>query len=281
MLQAARDNPLDVPDLRSEQLLRLAETFAPDFLVDVTSDADRIGHPVWLADGVPGIDPDDPVAFVRLDHAWLDGEVVAQLVYQIWFAARPRAGTFDLLGGALDGLVWRVTLGADGRALVYDTIHPCGCYHFFFPMPGIVRKAQPQDEASDVRETIEVPQIAPTLGQGERMTVALASGSHYVAGLAASSEIGRAWPEWRYRLAIDPTIPDAALRSLPDPAGGRRSLYGPDGLVAGSERGERWLLWPMGIASPGAMRQWGRHPTAFVGRRHFDDPYLIDGAFER
>jgi len=68
---------------------------------------------------------------------------------------------------------------------------------------------------------------------------------------------------------------------LPDPAGGRRSLYGPDGLVAGSERGERWLLWPMGIASPGAMRQWGRHPTAFVGRRHFDDPYLIDGAFER
>ena len=24
----------------------------------------------------------------------------------------------------------------------------------------------------------------------------------------------------------------------------------------------------MGIRSPGAMRQWGRHPTAFVGRRH-------------
>jgi hypothetical protein len=35
----------------------------------------------------------------------------------------------------------------------------------------------------------------------------------------------------------------------------------------------------MGIASAGQMRQWGRHATAFVGRRHFDDPYLLDRYF--
>ena len=35
----------------------------------------------------------------------------------------------------------------------------------------------------------------------------------------------------------------------------------------------------MGIRSPGAMRQWGHHATAFVGRRHFDDPYLIEQLF--
>jgi len=29
------------------------------------------------------------------------------------------------------------------------------------------------------------------------------------------------------------------------------------------------------------MRQWGRQPTAFVGRRHFDDPHLIDTLFRR
>jgi hypothetical protein len=28
------------------------------------------------------------------------------------------------------------------------------------------------------------------------------------------------------------------------------------------------------------MRQWGRHATAFVGRRHFDDPWLLDLYFE-
>jgi hypothetical protein len=28
------------------------------------------------------------------------------------------------------------------------------------------------------------------------------------------------------------------------------------------------------------MRQWGRHATAFVGRRHFDDADLLDRYFE-
>jgi len=27
------------------------------------------------------------------------------------------------------------------------------------------------------------------------------------------------------------------------------------------------------------MRQWGRHATAFVGRRHFDDADLIERRF--
>jgi hypothetical protein len=49
--------------------------------------------------------------------------------------------------------------------------------------------------------------------------------------------------------------------------------------VPGSERGERWLFWPMGVPEPGAMRQWGRHATAFVGRRHFDDPWLLERYF--
>jgi hypothetical protein len=27
------------------------------------------------------------------------------------------------------------------------------------------------------------------------------------------------------------------------------------------------------------MRQWGRHATAFLGRRHFNDPDLIEQRF--
>ncbi|MNC92616.1 hypothetical protein D3C83_90760 [compost metagenome] len=49
--------------------------------------------------------------------------------------------------------------------------------------------------------------------------------------------------------------------------------------MPGTERGERWLFWPMGVPEPGAMRQWGRHATAFVGRRHFDDPGLLERYF--
>jgi len=57
-------------------------------------------------------------------------------------------------------------------------------------------------------------------------------------------------------------------------------VFGPDGLVAGTERMERWFFWPMGVPSAGAMRQWGRHATAFVGRRHFDDADLLERRFE-
>ena len=66
---------------------------------------------------------------------------------------------------------------------------------------------------------------------------------------------------------------------MPRAAGERASAFGPDGLIAGSERLERFLFWPMGIVSPGAMRQWGRHATAFVGRRHFDDARLMERYF--
>jgi hypothetical protein len=76
-------------------------------------------------------------------------------------------------------------------------------------------------------------------------------------------------------------VPYDRLRSLPLPDGGRRSMFGPDGIVPGSERLERFILWPTGVPSPGAMRQSGRHAVAFVGERHFDDPFALDRMFAR
>jgi hypothetical protein len=69
------------------------------------------------------------------------------------------------------------------------------------------------------------------------------------------------------------------LRSLADSKGGRRSMFSPDSLAPGSERLERFILWPTGVVSPGAMRQYGRHAVAFVGERHFDDPFFMNSMF--
>jgi hypothetical protein len=106
--------------------------------------------------------------------------------------------------------------------------------------------------------------------------VRTATRSHYIVNVALAQPAAGAQA---YTLA-----PEDELRSLPlEPderqARGRRSVYGPDGLVAGTERGERFLFWPMGIANAGAMRQWGHHATAFVGRRHFDDADLLEKRF--
>ena len=76
-------------------------------------------------------------------------------------------------------------------------------------------------------------------------------------------------------------MPDDVLRALPVPGDGRRSIYNQDGIVSGTERLGRWLLWSMGISNMGAIRQTGHQPTALVGRRHFDDPYLFQQRYRR
>jgi hypothetical protein len=272
LLARARDNPLGIPEPAPAEAARLVAAFAPIWVVDVAGDDDRIGALGWR-DGRIAVDVGRPIIHHRLSHARFGGEVLLQISYLAWFPARPRRGPLDLLGGDLDGVIWRVTLDGDGRPLVYDTIHACGCYHLFFPAKPLVRRPGPPH---DIQERAEAPAAAPALAPGERIVVRLASTSHYVQGVAKSGAV--AWAEDEVRTAL---VPADHLRARAFGDGETRSIYGPDGLVAGSERLERLLLWPMGVASAGAMRQWGTHATAFVGRRHFDDPYLLESAFRR
>jgi hypothetical protein len=56
-------------------------------------------------------------------------------------------------------------------------------------------------------------------------------------------------------------------------------MFQQNGITRGTERLERLILWPTGVYSPGAMRQWGRHAVAFAGKRHFDDPFYMEKMF--
>lgn len=241
---------------------------APVFEIDTVNDADLPGTPVLAADGGVEVDVTQPRVFTRLVHTLFEGRVLPQLVYSVWFAARPKTGAFDLLGGRLDGITWRVTLDPDGRVLLYDAMHNCGCYHVFFPTPRVRAKPAP----GGLDERAFVPATLPEGIDDRRVVLRIAAGTHQLQRVTPTAGATFDMP-----LAL---APDDMLRSLSDPRGGRRSLFGPDGIVPGTMRGERWLFWPMGVREPGAMRQWGRHATAFVGRRHFDDAHLLDGDFE-
>jgi hypothetical protein len=221
----------------------------------------------------PQVDLARAVVYQRLAYTRYQGQTLLQLVYSVWFPERPRSSALDLLSGTLDSVVLRVTLDARGAPLLVDSIHSCGCYHMFFTTPRVTPRPAPQARM----EWAFVAATLPTLSAGQRVRVRLASGSHYVVGLqpAAASEGGPFTP---YTL-----LDDAPLRTLPvtdGPPGSTRSAFWPNGIVPGTERGERIVFWPMGIDSPGAMRQWGRQPTAFVGRRHFDDADLLELRFE-
>lgn len=237
---------------------------APVFLIETESHADDIGYPEPSQDGKRvHIDAGSPVVLWRQSTTEFKGETHEQISYILWFSERPKKHALDLLGGSLDSVIFRVTIGADGSPILYDTIHGCGCYHLFFPVTPLKRKPMPEDE--DLREAAFVPFEAPNLAEGERLGVRISAGDHYVIGFEAAPAVGGK----NYEL-VD------AREAIQEIA----HLYDRNGILPQSRRLERFILWPMGIRSAGAMRAWGHHATAFVGKRHFDDADLLDRAFE-
>jgi hypothetical protein len=268
ILERAGRNPLRMPLPDANALDALLAAFAPVLVVDEQDSNDRIGQPRLRADSLPEIDTAFPVVFARAAHTRVGNAVLLQLVYTAWFPARPPTGPGDLLAGQLDSLIWRVTLAPDGTPLLFDSIHGCGCYHLFVP----TARVAPRERSPGLDEGALVPQTFDTLPPGARIGLRVEAGTHYLRRMIIDTESSPG--SVRYVLASDD-----ALRTLRRSDGTPRSLYGPDGLVPGTERGERFFFWPMGIAGAGAMRQWGRHATAFIGRRHFDEPFLIERYF--
>ncbi|MGZ8191249.1 MAG: hypothetical protein ACXWTS_08475 [Methylococcaceae bacterium] len=268
IIKQSSDNSLIIPSPDNAGQKRLFDSFAPVFEIDVAYGDDKIGVPVWQGDKTPVIDTSTPTVYRMLSHTRIGNQALLQLNYSIWFPSRPKNSAFDLLGGHLDGIIWRVTLLPDGRPLIFDSIHACGCYHLFFPpqYTRILKQHMMLDEPAFM------PQQPLSFEDRKQMVIRIASGSHYIERVYFSSAISSHENPYQWDDAD-------SLRSMPLPDGNRRSMFGQDGLVAGSERAERLLFWPMGIPSPGAMRQWGHHATAFVGRRHFDDARLFENTF--
>jgi hypothetical protein len=267
IMRGATRDALGLPRFTSREHEQLLAAYAPVLDVETAGDHDRLGHPRLDLHGRAAVDASRPVLFGRVALTRYGEATLLQLVYTGWFSERPSEGVFDILAGALDGIVWRATVAPDGEPLAYDSIHPCGCYHMFFPTP----RAEPLAAPDPEDEWAFVPAALADVPADARIRIRVAARTHYLIDVTADSGTRS---ELRYALAEE-----ELLRALPLPGGGTRSLYRPDGLVAGSERLERFLFWPMGVPSAGTMRQWGRHSTAFLGRRHFDDADLIERRF--
>jgi len=260
---------LGIPRYSEAAQSALFRLYAPLLLIQTAAEFDRPGTPIWKVNGLPGIDNTHPVVYTRLSFTRFQGQILTQLNYVIWFASRPKESDWDIYGGVLDGLTFRVTLDNQGVPLSYETMHNCGCYYRVYPGKSLrLRAAFSAPEPPLILTSPEVD------WQTQTLTIALDSRTHYVQHLFSSSrvETDSASP---YVLADY-----SRLLSLPE-GNRRRSLFSEDGTVSASARLERFLLWPTGVYSAGAMRQFGRHAIAFVGRRHFDDPYLLQQLFTR
>lgn len=257
---ALRHNSLKLPLPGEGARAALLAHYAPVLAIAEQGPANIPGT-VGLANGRAEVLTHATTAYHWLSWTRFDGDRLLQLNYQFWFTRRPPQGGLDPYAGRLDGLIWRVTLKPNGDVLTYDSIHPCGCYHKVYPVAADIQPRRPEQAGQPVYYPGNVPNA-----RSERVQLTLAPDTHYVVDLAGFDS---SVPQRRYRLRAADT-----LRRLPD-GSGYGSLYNNQGLVPGTERGERWYLWPLGVPSAGAMRQPGHHAIAFIGKRHFDAPDVL------
>ena len=260
--QVARDE-LGRIGLLMNQWPELAAQNAPRLLIETGGDYDRVGAPM-LTTGGPSVDTSKPVVYYLPSYARVGSRTLVQINYIFWFSARPSQGSDDPDAGALDGRIWRVTLDDDGKVLAYDTISASGFDHLWFPN----RRFTPRADAAAAEPPL-VPQAR--IPQSD-VVVRLQSATHDVRRLMRGKDASAETRSYELR-------PYEDLMTLPAPGGGTRSLFDPSGIVPGSERPANPLYRAAGVAQAGAMRQWGNHETALLGRRYFDDPRLIEELF--
>jgi 8-oxo-dGTP pyrophosphatase MutT (NUDIX family) len=207
LLGRATFDPLHHPALSEREIDRLAAVYAPSFEVEIGGDADRFGRLRWgRAARIPEVDAAQPTVYVQAAYGRYQEHVLLQLVYTIWF------------GGRLDGVAWRVTLAPDGEPILYDAMHLCGSRHVIFATP----RARLRGPAAPQF----VLQPLPQAGEGERPVVGIALGAHdvrYLEMVRGADSLVR----YNFRFHDE-------LRSLPRAAGRHASVFGPDGVIAGT-----------------------------------------------
>ena len=251
-------NNLGFPNLFGSQWRALAETLAPRLRIDAADDRDAPSTPTWTAAGLD-TDPAQPIMNYQIGYTRFGGELLVQITYTAWFPALARSRATPI-----DGLVWRVTLDRQLEPLVYESLHPSGGDHRWYPVRTLALKNDAQARESFVSE-----QLVPA----RNLVLRLEAGTHRLRQVSASDA---AATRSQREFALQPY---EQLYTLPLPGGGTRSLFGPDGLMVGGDGEDEVAGWSSGIRRPGVVRQAGHHAITYVARRHFDDPDLMDATF--
>jgi hypothetical protein len=253
-LQKARKDELGRVGLVMSQWPALAETLAPQLLVERA--ADRPGAPILTAQG-PTIDPRHAAIYYLPGYARIGDRMLIQMIYFVWFAGAN--------GKGLDGLIWRVTIDEHGVPLMYDSIRANGFDHLWFPQAGTVARTEAGTAA------IQVPQVVPA---GAAFAVRLGACTHTIRRLVGVDTLKSVRTR---RLELRPY---EDLMTLAAPGGGTRSLFGADGIVAGTRPPGYAVFEAAGIHAAGALRRWGDHRNSPLAATYFDDPRLLGQSFD-
>ena len=212
-----------------------------------------------------------PSLYTWLDYGYFNDAPTIRLNYSFWFTERPKKNRWDLLGGTLDGLIWRVHLDLNGQPIAWDSIHNCGCWYRIHP-------AQDYEIKSKARSFFDEPfYVGPSLSpDNTNKALLLENDTHHIITVKSHFE-----NITTIKNILGTQQPYLSLKALPLQASPDTSLkyektFDQNGLIPDSQRLERFIFWPMGVLSAGAMRVAGTHAISFIGQRHFDDPFLLN-----
>jgi hypothetical protein len=214
------------------------------------------------------INTDEPTVYYYLSYGIFKQKPIVQINYAAWFSAREGPLAPWIERGPLDGLTLRISLDPEGNPFMLDIMNNCGCYHTFIPRKEAVMEKKERPLAIDAF----VPQWLPDNFPALSLRIRVNSGWHQVQRVWASKDPLSSARTYRL-LRYD------ELETLPHPDGRYESVFDARGIMKGSNRIEPFLLFSMGVASVGSMRQRGHHAISLVGWDHFDDPELFEKNF--
>lgn len=217
-------------------------------------------------------------------YAIIHGKRRLQLTYTYWFPRHPALKPLDAEKGRIEGATLRITLDADHRPAIFETLLNCGCYHRCYPAEHVeaaacrehgapvrgkslcIERAMPGKIDWIVPETVEVP-VSPA-----RPVLFSRAGYHGPAGVGFDKhELDTRTIHERSSYIL---LAYENLEHLP--FGNRHaSMFESNGLVRGAGRPEGTYLALTGMLSAGQPRQRGTQRVHW-DQYDFDDPHLVE-----
>ncbi len=176
--QASQHSSLGWPLLSDNQIARLANHYAPEFLIETVSLDDKAGQLEYQDNDQPRVNISKPTLYVSQSYTQFHGKILLQLNYSLWFANRTAKTSLDPYAGQFDGILVRLTLDSQGKPYILDSIHHCGCYHMVFALDQQLAFAK---RNTDIEAPITM-RVNPKRN-AKTLRITLSSGDHMIKGV--------------------------------------------------------------------------------------------------
>ncbi|WP_295686762.1 hypothetical protein [uncultured Nevskia sp.] len=252
---------LGVPALVDSQWRAFAERNAPALWIETAGSRDQPGMPI-AQDNAVTVDPAQPRMHYQITFTRFGDVPLTQINYFIWFAGR------EGNEGALDSLIWRVTLDGQAEPLIYESVNASGRNHLWFAAQPLKRRPA---SGKDAEPAALFPQAEPIKGP---VALRIAAGSHALQRVVPLATVAASGDSSAYELRRYEEVFTLATAN-----GKTRSLYDTSGIIPGIRDTEQVPVLGDRVAAPGALHVLGRVPVAATGQTYFDDADRLNSLF--